>query len=259
MLDKKDYTVYDYDRLTEGAQIKLEHTVYFNDDVDLSDLISKPMNEVASMREKSVAVEKAAYDKVRETTKEWEQAAAVTRRLDRALEYLETLPVSHTSNQWKDEQYGNHSISNMVYKMTYNIYERTGWRDRPTKYDVRWNIFTNSPQNSYNVSVAGQERTFSDKAAAEKYIQGRIKAYAHLFTEISPPIPQEYERAFRVYGHLLPGYTTEKMQRAKAAEQAEKSEVPEKPSIRKELKTLKAADKVKPEPKPEKKRTAPEL
>ena len=71
-----------------------------------------------------------------------------------------------------------------------------------------------------------------------------------MFTEISPPIPKDYERAFKVYGHLLPGYTTEEMQQTKAAE---------KPSIRKELKTLKAADKAKPELKPAKKRDTPEL
>ena len=56
---------------------------------------------------------------------------------------------------------------------------------------------------------------------AEKYIQGRIKAYSHLFTEISPPIPKDLEKSFMVHGHLLPGYVTEEMQKA-AAEKAEK-------------------------------------
>ena len=35
-------------------------------------------------------------------------------------------------------------------------------------------------------------KVFTDKAAMEKYLNGRIKAYDRLFTEISPPIPQEY-------------------------------------------------------------------
>ena len=30
----------------------------------------------------------------------------------------------------------------------------------------------------------------------EKYLQGRINAYAHLFKEISPPIPAEHEKRF---------------------------------------------------------------
>ena len=39
--------------------------------------------------------------------------------------------------------------------------------------------------------IAGQDRkVFTDKAAMEKYLNGRIKAYDRLFTEISPPIPQ---------------------------------------------------------------------
>ena len=43
----------------------------------------------------------------------------------------------------------------------------------------------------------------------EKYLQGRISAYAHLFTEISPPIPEEHKKRFFVNGVLLPGYTVE--------------------------------------------------
>jgi hypothetical protein len=34
-----------------------------------------------------------------------------------------------------------------------------------------------------------------------------IKAYSHLFTEISPPVPKEYADCFSVNGKLLPGYT----------------------------------------------------
>lgn len=40
-------------------------------------------------------------------------------------------------------------------------------------------------------------------------MQGRIAAYSHLFTEISPPIPAEYSHIFMVNGLLLPGYTIE--------------------------------------------------
>ncbi len=43
----------------------------------------------------------------------------------------------------------------------------------------------------------------------EKYLNGRIKAYEKLFTEISPAIPQEYAEQFKVNGQLLPGYTVE--------------------------------------------------
>ena len=43
----------------------------------------------------------------------------------------------------------------------------------------------------------------------EKYLQGRIKAYSHLFTEISPPIPENEQKRFCINGVLLPGYTVE--------------------------------------------------
>lgn len=47
----------------------------------------------------------------------------------------------------------------------------------------------------------------------EKYINGRIAAYAHLFTEISPPIPRDQAGRFTVNGVLLPGYTVEAPER----------------------------------------------
>ena len=67
-----------------------------------------------------------------------------------------------------------------------------------------------SPKHGHCVEIAGQRRKrYTDKAAAEKYIEGRKKAFAHYFKEISPPISQEYAEYFKVNGVLLPGYTIE--------------------------------------------------
>ncbi len=52
-------------------------------------------------------------------------------------------------------------------------------------------------------------KVFTDKAAMEKYLNGRIKAYDRLFTEISPPIPQEYADYFKVNGCSCRDYTIE--------------------------------------------------
>lgn len=248
IIDKKDYTAYDFDDLTPGHKLKLEHTVYYKDDTDLSDLISKPLDEVQRMRESNIEVEQSAYDKVREAAKEWEKAAAVTNRFDRAIEYLKVPLPTHTANQWVQDEYGKNTVSNAAYQMTYRIYEWSSWHSDTTKYKVRWDIYTNSPRNDKNVKIAEQERVFKSQPEAEKCIQGRIKAYAHLFTEISLPIPKEYEKCFKVYGHLLPGYTTVEMQKAKEAE---------KPSIRQQLNSLKPQEK--PAPKQAKKRTEPEI
>ena len=248
-----DYTVYDNDTLTPGYKAKIEHTLYSSNESDLSDLLKLTVGDISALKEKNIAQEQAAYEKAIKGLKEWEALAAITGRYERAIEYLKVPEVSHTSNKWIKDEYGKSTISNKVYKMTYNICERSSWRNNTVKYDVRWHIYTNRPypQNSYK--VAGQERVCAAREEAEKYIQGRIKAYSHLFTEISPPIPKDLEKSFMVHGYLLPGYVTEEMQKA-AAEKAEKS-AEKKPSIRKQLNELKADQKKNPQ---EPQKTRPE-
>ena len=66
------------------------------------------------------------------------------------------------------------------------------------------------------MKIAGQDRkVFADRAAMEKYLAGRQKAYANLFTEVSPQIPKQYAECFKVNGVLLPGYTIEGEERGK--------------------------------------------
>lgn len=181
MKEHKDYESYDFDRLTEGSQIKIEHTVY--GEPDISGLVSKPLIELLDLHAGSAMAEKAAYENV-------------------AIEYVQIPKAEHSYNKWikAKDSYGYDSISNAVYKMSCRLQEGYSWRGKPAKWEVRWDIYTNSPHENYNEKVAGQERSFADKASAEKYLQGRIKAYAHLFTEISPPVPDEYTRPFMVHG-----------------------------------------------------------
>lgn len=106
----------------------------------------------------------------------------------------------------------------MVYKMSYRIYEGTDYRSnikpRPVYWELSWYVTFNTPKNpDYSGNgrqIAGQQgKKFKDRAEMEKYLQGRIKAYSHLFTEISPPIPEDAQKRFCVNGVLLPGYTVE--------------------------------------------------
>ena len=60
----------------------------------------------------------------------------------------------------------------------------------------------------------------------EKYLNGRIKAYAHLFTEVSPPVPPEYADHFKVNGLLLPGYAVEGMEQTQPTQGTEKTDIP---------------------------------
>ena len=253
MRNENDYTVYEYDILTPGHKVKIEHNVYSNENADLSDLLKLTVGDISALKEKNIAQEQAAYGKAIKGLKEWEALAAITGRYERAIEYLKVPEVSHTSNQWIKDEYGKSTISNKVYKMTYNICERSSWRNNTVKYDVRWHIYTNRPDYTNAYKVAGQERACATREEAEKYIQGRIKAYSHLFTEISPPIPKDLEKSFMVHGHLLPGYVTEEMQKA-TAEKAEKP-TEKKPSIRKQLNELKADQRKNPQ---EPQKTRPE-
>ena len=102
----------------------------------------------------------------------------------------------------------------MVYKMTCRIKDDSHWdlwKSQGYKpcWSVRWGVYTNSPKRHGSVGIAGQTRVFKDQESAKKYLRGRIKAYAHLFTEISPQIPKEYDELFRVNNQLLPGYRSE--------------------------------------------------
>ena len=118
----------------------------------------------------------------------------------------------------------------------------------------------NSPKQGYGEKIAGQnQKRYTDKAAALKYLDGRKKAYAHLFTEISPQIPKQYERHFTVHGALLPGYTVEGRESVKtdrtAAEVSEGGiSMLEKPSVLGKLAAAKSQEKA---PKPS--HSGPEL
>ena len=170
MKEHKDYESYDFDRLTEGSQIKIEHTVY--GEPDISGLVSKPLIELLDLHAGSVMAEKAVYENVRQAARDWEKQAALTQQFNRAIEYVQIPKAEHSYNKWvkAKDSYGYDSISNAVYKMSCRLQEGYSWRGKPAKWEVRWHIYTNSPHDNYNEKVAGQERSFADKASAEKYL-----------------------------------------------------------------------------------------
>ena len=217
MEENKDYRAYRYgDHLTPGSELKIEHSVVC-ENVDISTLITMGTDSLEAMRQGSIDGEQKAYEIVVAAAKQWEQQAAATQTINRALEYLRTPEIEHTGNQWKDTDNwrADQKISNRVYQMTCSIWEDTKY-DRETKQSipvawyVTWEVRIHSPKQGYGEKIAGQnQKRYTDKNAAIKYLDGRKKAYSHLFTEISPPIPKEYERHFMVHGTLLPGYTVE--------------------------------------------------
>ena len=211
-----------YTHIDPGREIEVSTQIYSGGDhARTAELVSLPQTELAELEKASVAQEQAIFSKFAAIETEWLKQAAETVAIREARQYLRVQPVEHTSNQWKKDSYGRYEISNMVYKMTYHISEHTHY-DRTRKESVidawylTWNIYYNTVHNpnpdftGFGWQIAGQDqKRFTDKAAMEKYLNGRIAAYAHLFTELSPPIPKDQKGRFCVNGVLLPGYTVE--------------------------------------------------
>lgn len=215
------YSSYDHDRLDAADKLRIERSIYFESEkADISDLTALSMEQLRTMREESAAAEQAIFEALKQQAAAWEAQAGKTLTLDKAIEYVRTPAVKHTANEWETDEYGHHRRSNSVYLMRYHISENTRY-DRQTEqsvpysYTLTWSVHTNSPGGNRQAKIAGQDRkVFADKAAMEKYLNGRIKAYQHLFAELSPPIPKEYASHFKVNGQLLPGYTIEGEERA---------------------------------------------
>ena len=209
------YSSYDHDKLEAAETMRIERRIYFEaKDGDIAPYSSLPIAQLLSMRSESAAAEQAIFDDLKERAAAWEEQAGRTLLLDKALEYVRTPHVQHTANEWQKNEYDRYTRSNRVYQMNYYIYENTRYNQEaqksiPYSWTLTWSVRTNSPSRT-QAKIAGQDRkVFTDKAAMEKYLNGRIKAYDRLFTEISPPIPQEYADYFKVNGMLMPDYTIE--------------------------------------------------
>ena len=218
------YSSYDHDDLEPASTMRIERRIYFESGkADLSEMVKLPLAELLSLRAESAAAEQEVFDRLKEQAAAWEEQAGRTLFLDKALEYARTLPVTHTANQWEVPDEYRHIRSNMVYQMDYSISENTRYdsaaqKSVPYSWTLRWGLYTNAPHGNPMEKIAGQERkVFSSREELDKYLNGRIKAHDHYFTEISPAIPKEYADCFKVNGCLLPGYTIEGEEPAKAA------------------------------------------
>ena len=219
------YSSYDHDDLEPASTMRIERQIYFESGkADLSEAVKLPLAELLSLRAESAAAEQEVFDRLKEQAAAWEEQAGRTLFLDKALEYARTLPVTHTANQWEAPDEYRHIRSNMVYQMDYSISENTRYdsaaqKSVPYSWTLRWSLRTNAPGSYRQAKIAGQDRkVFASREELDKYLNGRIKAHDHYFTEISPAIPKEYADCFKVNGCLLPGYTIEGEEPAKAAE-----------------------------------------
>lgn len=209
-----------YTHINPGVELEISGRVYHGENkTGVTALAALSMEELKQLEQDSMEKEEKIYQSMCDLLPGWTAQAGATVTIREAMEYLKTRPVEHTANQWVTGEHGIHEVSNMVYKMTWRVYERTEW-NRVTKqsdvvgWELSWYLYFNSVQNADNThsgrQIAGQDRkVFKDKTVMDKYLQGRIAAYAHLFTELSPPIPKGEEGRFSVNGGLLPGYSVE--------------------------------------------------
>ena len=211
------YSANDFDFLEEGEKLRLEHDLRFQpNDKILLPLVNASDFDLYELRALAISGEKKVFEQLKELAEVWEQKASLTMLIDRALSYKRVPQVEHTSNQWQQSHYRDTEIvSNMVYKMSVSLHEDNHYDNDTGQFVsdawiVTWGVSLNTPDEYRTKKIAGQDRKrFSDKDAALKYIDGRKKAYAHLFTEISPPIPERYADRFSKNGLLLPGYVVE--------------------------------------------------
>ncbi len=224
---EENYHVYDYrDELKPGEELRIEHSLRAGES-GIDELVGMDEKTLEGLKKDSVAEEEKIFRSLQDKAGEWAEKAYRTKMYDRALTYLHTPEVQHTSNRWVENEYHNgEHISNMVYRMGIHVYEDVSFNRatqelEPVAWYVSWHVSLNLPGGACGPQIAGQDRKrYTDHDAAMKYIEGRKKAYADLFSEISPPIPEEYASNFKVYGVLLPGYSVggeEKGERDRAA------------------------------------------
>lgn len=201
-----------------GSELKLSEYICFRSDkTDISSLVKLSLDELKQLEQESIKQEETIYSRIVDTVQEWRKQANTTLNLRKAQEYLKAYPINHTSNQCILDECDWYEISNMVYKFRWHVNEKIRWdrslqKNVSVAWEVSWYLTFNIPHSPGHSGrqIAGQRgKKFSDKVSLEQYLQGRINAYAHLFTEISPPIPETKRRQFCVNGVLLPGYTVE--------------------------------------------------
>ena len=137
------------DKFNPGEHIELERSVEFDrwnvDRSDLAELVKLPLQELQAKRKDGATAEKTIFGKVQVAAEEWVEQAAQTMLLDRAIEYVKTPEVKHTSNEWKRQKDGVWEISNRVYIMRYLMDDAV--RVVQINPDENANfVFTNTPK-----------------------------------------------------------------------------------------------------------------
>ena len=198
--------------LREGSYLDIQRSlVYRGERADFTPFLNVPLKELEKQLKASKVEEQKIYDQLKEAAEAWDEHGAQTLLLEKAIEYLKVPEVKHTANEWKQQKDGSWEISNLVYKMTFNIVKsgdewKLTWElsyTAPGLSQGYWG-YTRSPRERIEYEGSKKYKTME---GAQKYIQSKFDQYAPCFESLSPPIPAEAKELFCVNGQLLQGYS----------------------------------------------------
>ena len=197
--------------LREGFYLEIRRQInYRGDRADFKPFLNVPIKDLKKQLKASQAEEKRVFEEMKKAITAWDQHGAQTLLLQKVIEYLRTPEVTHTGNEWKRHKDGSWEISNLVYKMTFQIVQcGNEWKliwelsyTAPGLSQGYWG-YTRSPRERIEYEGSKKYKTLE---GAQKYIQSKFDQYANHFETISPRIPKEAKPLFSVNGQLLQGY-----------------------------------------------------
>ena len=198
--------------LREGSYLEVRRQInYRGDKADFKPFLDVPIKDLEKQLKASQAEEKKVFEEMKKAITAWDQHGAQTLLLQKAIEYLRTPEVTHTGNEWKRRKDGSWEISNLVYKMTFQIV-RCG-----NEWKLTWELSYTAPglsQGYWGYTRSPRERIeyegskkYKTLEGAQRYIQSRFDQYGSCFETLSPPVPAEAKDLFCVNGQLLQGYS----------------------------------------------------
>lgn len=197
--------------LREGSYLNVQRSlIYRGEYADFTPFLGIPQKKLEDQLKASKAEEQKIYDQLKEAIKAWDEHGAQTLLLQKAIEYLKVPEVKHTSNEWKQQKDDSWEISNLVYKMTFNIVKsgdewKLSWELSYTApgLSVGYWEYTRSPRQRIEYEGSKKYKTME---GAQRYIQSKFDQYADHFEVLSPRVPKEAKPLFSVNGQLLQGY-----------------------------------------------------
>ena len=142
-----------YSRLEPGRELEVREYISFQRGRDgFCELIECSVDELLERKAESIVREKELCQRIDAAVEAWSKQAQQTQQYMKALEYVKMPPTPHTSNRWTVSEYGNHEMSNMVYRFSWREYERTEWdrtlkKSVPKSWELTWSVTFNTPHN----------------------------------------------------------------------------------------------------------------